>query len=283
MQRLLLVATALLVLAAPAGASSFDLSASGSDPPPEPKLCTAPLAGKRGLMIKGTSYPDTLCGTRGNDQMIAVGGGDSAWGYTGADDFRARNGLPDEIYGGPGVDKGLFDPCDQVLNVEHASRSGSCHERPRRLGSVGALTYVPPVVECYYDANGARTLNVLVEPQVWAVDATAQVDFQTLAWSVGLFRVTDLGPQFVFQGSWFWDRTYDDQVEEFPGNYWRSFTTGQRTFVSYTVPYPGTYRLGAYLHWYATTNSPARDTSAWARAHYGPAENGDQSACTFPT
>ena len=36
-------------------------------------------------------------------------------------------GLPDEIYGGPGVDKGLFDPCDQVLNVERASRSGTCH------------------------------------------------------------------------------------------------------------------------------------------------------------
>jgi hypothetical protein len=234
-------------------------------------------------MIKGTNYPDTLCGTRGDDRMITVGGGDSAWGYTGADDFRARNGLPDEIYGGPGVDKGLFDPCDQVLNVERASRSGTCHERPRRLGALSELPYVPPVVECYYDVNGDRTLNVLVEPEVRAIDATSRVDFQTVAWSAGLLRITDSGPQVILHGSWFWDHTYDEQVEAFPGNYWRSFTTGKRTFVSYVVPYPGTYALGVYLHWYATKTSPARDASAYARAHYGPAENADQSACTFPT
>jgi hypothetical protein len=281
--RFLLLLTALLVLAAPAGASSFGLAGYGSDPPPEPKLCTAPLAGTRGVMRTGTNYPDTLCGTRGADRLVAVGGGDSAWGYPGADDFRARNGLPDEIYGGPGVDKGTFDPCDRVMDVEHATRSGTCHERPRRFGAAAVLPYVAPVVECYYAANGDRTLNVLVEPEMRAIDATARIDFQTVAWSVGLLRLTDGGPQFVGQGSWFWDRVYDEQVEASPGNYWRSFKTGQRTFVTYTVRDPGTYVLGVYLHWYATDSSPARDEVAIARAHYGPAENADQSACTFAT
>ncbi len=283
MNRCLLVATALLLLAAPAGASTSSLGAYGPNPPPEPKLCTAPLAGTRGLKIRGTNYPDTLCGTRGDDRLIAVGGGDNAWGYTGADDFRARNSLPDEVYGGPGVDKGSFDPCDEVMDVEHPHRAGTCHVLPRRFGAAGVLPYAPPVVECYYDSNGDRTLDILVEPQVRAIDATVRVDFQTVAWSVGLFRITDDGPEFMGQGSWFWDRVYDKQVEEFPGNYWRSFTTGKRTFVGYTVGDPGTYVLGVYLHWYATKSSAARNEVAIARAHYGPDENANQTACTFET
>jgi hypothetical protein len=282
MNRFLLVAMAVLVLAAPAGASSLDFAAYGSDPPPEPKPCT-PSRATAGLMIKGTDRPDTLCGTRGNDRLIAVGGGDNAWGYTGADDFRARNGLPDEVYGGPGVDKGLFDPCDRVMDVEQADKKGTCHERERRLGAADVLPFTPPVVECYYDASGERTLDILVEPQMRAVDVTGKVDFQTVAWSVGVLRLTDSGTEFVGQGSWFWDRVYDEQVEAFPGNYWRSFENGKRTFVTYTVRRPGTYVLGVYLHWYATKDSKARDEIAIARAHYGPAENEDHSACTFET
>src|SRR4029450_7881144 len=73
MNRFLLVAMAVLVLAAPAGASSLDFAAYGSDPPPEPKPCT-PSRATAGLMIKGTDRPDTLCGTRGDDRLIAGGG-----------------------------------------------------------------------------------------------------------------------------------------------------------------------------------------------------------------
>jgi hypothetical protein len=283
MQRYFLVIAALLVLVAPGGASAISLAPHSYGPPPEPKMCTAPLAGKRGVMIRGTNLQDTLCGTRGNDQLIAVGGGDHAWGYTGADDFRARNGMPDEVYGGPGVDNGRFDSCDQVMDVEHASRQGTCQERTRRLGAADVLPFTRPVVECYYGQSGERTLDILVEPQVRAIDATSRVDFQTVAWSVGVLRLTGSDPELIGQGSWFWDRVYDEQVRAFPGNYWRSFETGKRTFVSYTVPEPGTYVLGVYLHWYATKNSSARDEVAIARAHYGPAENRVQTACTFGT
>ena len=283
MQRYFLVLAALLVLAAPSGASAISLAPHSYGPPPEPKMCTAPLAGKRGVMIRGTNLQDTLCGTRGNDRLIAVGGGDHAWGYTGADDFRARNGMPDEVYGGPGVDKGRFDSCDQVMDVEHASRQGTCQERTRRLGAADVLPFTPPVVECYYGRSGERTLDILVEPQMRAVDATSRVDFQTVAWSVGVLRLNGSDTELIGQGSWYWDRVYDEQVKAFPGNYWRSFETDKRTFVTYTVSQPGTYVLGVYLHWYATRSSPARDEVAIARAHYGPTENQDQTACTFGT
>jgi hypothetical protein len=282
MNRFLLVVAAVLVLAAPAGgASPRAVTAYGSNPAPdEPKMCAGPLAVTRGMTFPGTVNHDFLCGTRGDDTFIAVGGGDSAWGYTGADDFRARNGVPDEVYGGPGVDKGVFDPCDRVMDVEHA-RKGPCPKPERRLGAADVLPFTRPVVECYYDSAGDRTLDILAEPQMRAVDATPEVDFQTVAWSTGILRVTDSGYEFVGRGSWFWDRVYDMQVAEFPGNYWRSFTTGKRTFVSYTVREPGTYVLGVYLHWYATKDTPARDEVAIARAHYGPAENADHTACTF--
>jgi hypothetical protein len=287
-RRFVLVAAAALVLTvAPAGASpsasSLVLTARAVNVPPEPKLCTGPVAGRRGVFIKGTQWTDTICGTRGDDTLIAIGGNDHAWGYQGVDDFGARNGWPDEVYGGPGTDTGRFDPCDKVVDIERKSVAGSCPGVvPRRLLEADdALPFDAPVVECYRGLQGERIIAVLVEPQMRAVDATARVDFQTVAWSAGLLRIEDGKPVLIGQGSWFWDRVYDEQVQAFPGNYWRSFKTAQRTFVRYTVAQPGVYVLGVYLHWYATEDSPEHDDVAIARAHYGPAEQADHEACVF--
>jgi hypothetical protein len=280
------LAVVLVVVVSPAGASTNlsreFLVSRAETPPPEPKGCSAPAAGDRGVSLKGTAWSDFLCGTRGKDTFTAVGGNDHAWGYQGVDDFGARNGFPDEVYGGPGIDKGRFDPCDKVVDVEYKSVGGSCPGVvPRRLAGADDLPFDGPVVECLRGPYGERILNVLMEPQVRAIDTTPQVDFQTVAWSAGILRMDNGKPTFVGRGSWFWDRVYDEQVQAFPGNYWRSFDTGRRTFVSYTVSQPGEYVLGVYLHWYATEDSPARDEVALARAHYGPAEKSDQHACLF--
>lgn len=277
-----IIAFLFLIGVAPAGGSQDVLASAANYAPPEPKYCSAPVASQRGERVRGTQYSDELCGTRGNDTLIAIGGGDHAWGYQGADDLRARNGRPDEIFGGPGIDKGRFDQCDRVADVERAAIGGRCAGiRPHRLLAAAELPYDAPVVECYRGSAGERIIDILVEPQMRAIDSTARVDFQTVAWSAGILRIENGTPVFVGRGSWFWDRPYDEQVEAFPGNYWRSFTTKERTFVSYTVSQPGTYVLGVYLHWYATKESPARDEIAIARAHYGPAEQADHTACEF--
>jgi len=282
-------AAVLLVVAVAPGAASTNglrgaLALRTATPPPEPKVCKSPAAGNRGITLTGTEWSDALCGTRAPDNIVAVGGNDHAWGYQGVDDFGARNGWPDEVYGGPGNDKGRFDPCDKVVDVENKSVGGSCPGvTQRRFAAAGTLPYVGPVVECYRSVTGERIIDVLLEPEMRAVDATARVDFQTVAWSPALLRIDSGTPVLVDPGStWFWDRVYDNQVKAFAGNYWRGFGTGIRTFVRYVALPPGEYVVGAYLHWYANEDGPARDEITLARAHYGPAEKPDQQACVFP-
>jgi hypothetical protein len=143
------------------------------------------------------------------------------------------------------------------------------------------LPYFAPVVECWTEADGSRVLAYLWEPEVRALDVTRNVDFQTVAWQGVLLKQVAGEWQVYFEGTWFWDRTYDMQVEAFTGNFWRSFSTGQRTYVHYTLDEPGVYALGVRLHWYKTASAPERETVADARAHYGPNEQAGHGACEF--
>jgi hypothetical protein len=284
---LVLLGSAVLVVA-PADAGSLRW-ASGYGHPKEPQLCKTPSPGKRGKSFPGTPRVDTFCGTRGADEFVAVGGGDHVEGYDGADVIKARNGKPDEVWGGVGSDKAFLDPCDVPNTRDVAKRDmlvgGRCPGiKPRRATTAGLDDDPPirrPVIECYVEDDGERVIDLLVEPQMRALDVTGAVDFQTVTWSAALLAYENNEWHVIFRGSWFWDRTYDEQVEAFPGNYWRSFRDGERTFVSYVVPSPGTYAVGVLLHWYPTKKAPARDEVAVARAHYGPNANPTDDACVF--
>jgi hypothetical protein len=283
---LLVLVGAVLLVAAPAGAGSIHW-ASGYGHPKEPQPCKMPSPGKRGKSFPGTARMDTFCGTRGADEFVAVGGGDHIEGYDGADVIKARNGKPDEVWGGVGLDKAFVDRCDvsNTRDVDKLKVAGTCPGvKQRRVRPYGLDDDPPisrPVIECYVEDDGERVIDLLVEPQMRALDVTDAVDFQTVTWSAAILAKENDEWNLIFRGSWFWDRTYDEQVEAFPGNYWRSFRSGERTFVSYVVPSPGTYAVGVLLHWYATKKAPARDEVAVARAHYGPNASPTDDACVF--
>jgi hypothetical protein len=269
----------------PDGGSLPAVVARASAPPKEPQPCHGPTSSKP-VRDQGTiGYEDFLCGSRGPDWFKTVGGGDHVWTYQGNDTIVSRDRKPDEVWGGPGRDTADTDWCDTVHGVENRKISTADCPGVKSQGWSQATDELPafdPVVECWTATDGSRRILYLWEPEVRALDVTTNVDFQTVAWQgVVLKKVGDEWQVFI-DGSWFWDRTYDLQVEAFPGNYWRSFETGQRTFVSYRLDSPGVYAVGVRLHWYKTASAPERDGIAVARAHYGPNEQPGHAACEFP-
>jgi len=283
MRRLLLIVLLAAVVGGSTGADAGPrLTLDGDGPPAEPKLCQRAV-GSRSVNVDGTPRPEALCGSTRRDTFRAVGGGDIVWGYEGDDEIGARNGKPDEIIGGPGDDAGRFDPCDSLVGVERPKRAGGCPGvAARSLLDVEPAPFSDPVAECWRDADGTRVLNVLLEPEVRALDATAAVDWQTVAWRPSVMKKVDGEWALWEHGYWLWDRVYDKQVKAFPGNYWRSFGDDRRSFQWFELSEPGEYAMALSVHWYATAHAPARDEVAWARDHYGPPALLDFSACVFP-
>ena len=64
--------------------------------------------------------PCTIRGTDGNDHLRAHG--DFVCALGGNDVINARNGKPDRIDGGPGIDTAIVDRFDKVTRVEHVRR-----------------------------------------------------------------------------------------------------------------------------------------------------------------
>ena len=87
-------------------------------------------------VLTGTQGDDVICGLRGNDRLrglgghdvllggdgddILVGGAGDDWlfGAFGNDRIYARDGDPDVVNGGPGVDRGWVDAVDAVSEME---------------------------------------------------------------------------------------------------------------------------------------------------------------------
>jgi hypothetical protein len=118
-----------------------------------------------------------------------------------------------------------------------------------------------------------------------AVDVTRNVDFQTVAFSALLYRLGENGDWTLDDRTeWLWDRTYDEQIEAFPGNYWRSFKgdTRVRKFVDFVIDQPGVYEVRIHYRWYAARGSKTHDVTEPVFYHLGPFQNRDQSACDFP-
>jgi hypothetical protein len=287
-----------LVLAGGAGALSVpppygDPPAAPAVPPPTktPKPCNQPLSGPAGIRDRRPDYPQPLCGTSQADVLTATRGGGGIWGYQGNDTLMARNGAPDEVFGGRGRDTATLDRCDSPAGIEQVTRSKrSCNGVSPLHNAMFHSTLPGPndypaflaTLECGKTADGGRMVRFLEEPELRAVDVTDAVDWQTVAWSALVFRWDGAQWQFYVQSNWRWDRTYDMQVQAFPGNYWRLFD-GRRTFLAFFPDQPGMYRLAVRAHWYATPRVPTYDTEFWAGAHYGPFEDPTQTFCDFPS
>jgi hypothetical protein len=296
----LLVVVGGVLLAVPAAAPSpqDEVPAGGYTEPgvKEPEIrCDPPPIGKRGRDFESESWGQKLCGTDDGDGFTARAGSHHIEGFRGDDNIVAVNGYPDEkIWGGPGRDTGTFDKCDRgrIKGVEKMNFSKSrCTPKPKPRRRTAALTYPfwQPTVECGLGAETGRPrIRFVHEPLIRAADTTANVDWQTVAWS-GLLYKWD-GEQWVFRGqtNWLWDRTYDEQVEAFPGHYWRRLDrpSNERWFVSFNPTEPGVYRVAIRYYWYAAPLAPRYTFVAWASTHYGPAEFEDHPAhrwCVFPS
>jgi hypothetical protein len=265
----------------PSSASSglFPQAASGS-----PAACTDPTdrSPERTTVQTGQN---PVCGTIYNDRWTVpknVDDGISIWGYAGKDVIRARNGKSEWISGGDGDDEGWFDSCDHIgadVEKKHVSKK-PCpgvkkqSKKSRRLGAK-AVVYplrIGAMIECTVDSAGRRLVRISEEPEMRAVDTTKQVDYQFVAYSPVLYQLNGSQWTAVAQDPWLWDHAYDEQIEAFPGNFWRRLDNNQRWFLWFYPQGPGIYRVGLNLKWYAQGKLPDHEESQWARAHYGPYE-----------
>lgn len=264
-----------------------------ASPPPDP-TCRDRGVWRAGEIPTSREIQDVVCGTNRKDRYRLLGGGDYFEGYDGDDTIRANNGMPDQIKGGPDGRQGdtaIIDPCDKdnIRGVEHVKVVGKRCEATepygqRSLQADAELPYWSPVAECWTEEDGTRRMIHLLEPTMRALDTTNKIEFQTVAWQAIVLKQVDGGWEVYVEGDWYWDRTYDLQVEAFPGNFWRDFKTNRRMFESYEIDSPGVYVLAVRYHWYESDRAPATDTESLARAHYGDRdhENEDHSACVFP-
>jgi hypothetical protein len=271
-------------------------------PPPLSKLCFRPITRPVNIVDDGQTAPtDIHCGSRYADTIVARGGGDTVYAAQGNDFIDARNRKPDEIFPGlPGdADWGKFDSCDtsngplpkKLRKYQSTKPCPEVYPSPRALNgrlSPAELVYpkINATIECYARGDGTWMIRFVEEPRMRAVDSTRRVDWQSVAWSSVLYKLVGPDPyasdswQSVEQTVWLWDRTYDEQVQRFAGNFWKLFDTTDRRFLYHLAVEPGTYRVAVRYHWYATKEVPAHTFQDWAGYHYGPVQGPPYQWCT---
>jgi hypothetical protein len=130
--------------------------------------------------------------------------------------------------------------------------------------------------------SGARLVTIAHEPEIRAADATANVDWQTVAFSAILFKGSGDDATIEDQSPWVWDRAPDEQLLDFAGNFWRRFReTGHRQIFFHPAG-SGPYRVAIRYHWYAANGSADYDTLDWAKYHFGHFGSASQGYCNFP-
>lgn len=275
----ILVGCALALLAVGgAGAGTVDQlpppPSSGGSAPAASSLrpCSGPLPWAGAKVIKSkTPKPEPLCGSRHAD-VFFPGRGDTVWGHQGADFVRARNGAPNEVWGGPGKDVANLDSCDTAHGIEAPNQSG----KPcpvvvtRRMFALATVyPFTAPRLECERDAGARPLIRFAAYPLVRAVDVSARVDWQNVAWSALLFQQVDGRWKLVSQTPWFWDRTYDRQVTLQQPNAWRAVRTRTKPPAELVPETNGPFRVAVRYHWYAARGLSAHDETAWVRQHGG--------------
>lgn len=295
---MLSVAALVVPLMSAAGPLHPDAVASASQQPPpagasapaETNGCVGVAKTPPGANFKSKNYGAWLCGTGVKDHFWGKGGDHKVRLYQGADYVDMKNGVHDEILDSGQLDpKSLLDRCDTVNYGRPPSRliKGTCAGVRSRTSAY--VSQAPPyphhggALECRLEPDGRRIVHFLRDPLMRAVDVSATVDSQTVAWTPLLYKWD--GTQWVFvlqHPMWLWDRASDEQVTEFPGNAWRRFDNNRRWFLWFYTSEPGTFRVAVKYHWYATPRTPAHEILEWAGPHYGPFEDyPGQSWCNF--
>lgn len=249
-----------------------------------------PLAG-------GPSPAGDVCGTPHDDSLKVTdtaGAGTQIWAGPGRDVVNAKNGRIDEIWGGTGSNKATIDWClpdgkihDGTHDIAKLTKvkvncTGVTQSRRFRSGAAVTYPYDEPYISCTVSTTGKRLMSITREPVVNAVDATANVDWQTVAFSALLYEWNGTEYEYSQQSDWVWDRVPDEQLEDFGGNFWRRFGETSHRKIFFNPTSAGRYRIAIRYHWYAANNIEDYDELDWASYHFGHFGSASLGYCNFP-
>jgi hypothetical protein len=240
-----------------------------------------------------------VCGTFKGDSLWVTdnaGGGTQVWAGSGNDIVRANNKKIDYIWGGPGKNSATIDWClpngqihDTTVDVAHVKKvKTKCTgvKRSSRHTAATAITYPyeEPLIDCTATSAGRFRVVVARDPTMRAVDATPNVDWQTVAFSAVLYQLSpDSEWVLLHQSPWVWDRAPDNQLESFSGNLWQPFGKTGSPNIFFTPPSSGQYRVGIEYHWYAANGLGSHDDFEWANFHFDHFASGNLDECDFPS
>lgn len=286
--------------APPYGGTKNAPGLNGGTPPPicqsratDPALTyDRPFAG-------GPSPNGDVCGTVHNDSLKVTdtaGAGTHVSAGAGRDVIKAQNRRIDEIWGGPGANSATIDWCLPDGKVHDTTHDVAAAKIVKvKVNCVGVtqthryrsatITYpiVEPDVLCTVGTSGKRLITIPSEPEMNAVDATANVDWQTVAFSAVLYSWNGTAWVFAEQSPWAWDRAPDQQLEDFAGNFWRRFGETSHESVIFHPATSGRYRVAIRYHWYAENGVAEHDELDWANYHFGHFGSASQGYCDFPS
>jgi len=237
---------------------------------------------------------EIICAGAGDDTIVARYLGTIVFAGQGDDNVNTRQkqpGIANNIQGGDGNDTAIIDKSDNAKGVESVrsmstssiNRVGSSTDRVGK--NAWEYPAVQPRIQCVI-VDGERRLLFDPTPEIRAVDSTAQVDWQSVAWSpvLTLWNAQSQRWDFVVQNEWLWDRTYDEQITTFKGNRWRSYKPGSEPWSLWFYAFrPQTfYRVAVYYYHYAEGNVPAHRIYTWVDQYAGEFAAPDGKSCFFP-
>jgi hypothetical protein len=244
----------------------------------------------------GPSPTGDACGTLHDDSIKVSdsgGAGTHIWAGPGRDVVNAQNKKIDEIWGGRGdkatidwclPDGKIYDHANGIANPTKVKVNCVGVTRSSKLLSRSAITYPydEPYISCTVGTSGRRLMSISRDPFVQAIDATPNVDWQTVAFSALLYKWN--GSDYVFseQSAWVWDRAADEQLTDFSGNFWRRFGETTHRKIFFNPPTEGRYRIAIRYHWYAANGIDEHDELDWASYHFGHFGSASLGHCDFP-
>jgi hypothetical protein len=268
-----------------------------SVPPTCPTRASDPALTSKQPFPGGPSPTGDACGTVHDDSIrVSDSGGDGThiWAGPGKDAVNAQNKRIDEIWGGSG-DTATIDWClpdgkihDHAIGIARPKKvKVQCigvKPSSHKLQSRAAITYPydEPYISCTVSTSGKRLMSISREPLVNAVDATANVDWQTVAFSALLYKWNGTDYVFSEQSAWVWDRAPDEQLEDFGGNFWRRFGETSHRKIFFNPPSAGRYRIAIRYQWYAANGVEDHDELDWASYHFGHFGSPGLGYCNFP-
>lgn len=261
-----------VLLASPAGttspASHFWVAGASTNAPAVNRTLGCPET----PLLNGVGNPgkDFLCGTSGNDRIVA-GMNDIVRGLGGNDSIQAQNGSPNDIDGGSGTNTAWIDRWDTYKWIQRRSVAASPRTRTDRLPS--GFEFSLPSVTCGFDLQKRWMIRLELPTgrriMMAAYDANqGVVDWQYVAWSELIKKFDRASGAWVsyYQSEWLWDRTYDlPDVRGHIPNEWHSFdpTIDDQEVdpEPFLVTEPGDYDVHILMRWY-TESAATSSTGA---------------------